>query len=543
MTVKQEMTYYNNHKGWKIVTDKLGHVNHSTKSVVTGRDDAVDAIEAAIDGVKPGYTCSGKAISLDNNLVEEDVPNQRSLYTSQKEDAKSKFSLVVNEVASLEKQLTQCDRFFEPDGEGLTEEALAKYYNTADINLKFSYEQIYKNEQGVATLDRIYVGFDGRFNGKACKVSAYNLNHPEDALVPNDNDIFEDNYSTKYGKGTADSNSFGTDDISLQETTEGVEQYLRNSNPYIAEKKFTTDGAYTAVCNWVEDNEVYYTLSPGGLVLTGSEVKTEDLTNYTVHPRNPDDPIRRYIYLNTYEGTFGTYWELSGIGHGGRLDEVFLDGTMCTYEPAANFNKNHLNADVPFSCYIKNKDKLVEIGYCTPEEGGLVSFNTNDCCKGDECGNEIRFQFKLVSPDDLFPNGTTTENGEEYAKNWTETEEGQAVMTKLQNGAEDVFAPSNITYSVVLVGTDIKTLKKYNESVVGQGGYKDFDLKCSCSENHGATPCTECKSEFISNLYIGQIKINNNIVELKSVGTSPNDLIVIRNTNNWKVVPQEEEGE
>ena len=116
-------------------------------------------------------------------------------------------------------------------------------------------------------------------------------------------------------------------------------------------------------------------------------------------------------------------------------------------------------------------------------------------------------------------------------------------MSKLQNGAEDVFAPSNLTYSVILAGQDLKTVKKYNTSVVEQGGYKDFDLKCTCAENGGSTTCNECKSEFISNLYIGQIKINNNIVELKSVGTSPNDLIVIRNTNNWRTPPKAEEGE
>ena len=232
MTVKQEMSYYENHKGWKIVTDKLGHVNHSTKSVVTGRDEAVSSINYAIDNVKPGYSCSGKAISLDSNLPEEDVPDQRSLYTSQKESAKSQFSVVVGEVAKLEKELTQCDRFFEADGEGLTEEALAKYYKTADMELKFSYEQIYKNEQGVATLDRIYVGFDGRFNGKACKVSAYSYNDQSGALIPNDNDVFKDNYSSKYGTGKADSNSFSTDNIELQDTAAGVEAYLRNDNPY-----------------------------------------------------------------------------------------------------------------------------------------------------------------------------------------------------------------------------------------------------------------------------------------------------------------------
>ena len=539
--VKLDDNYYNSHDGWRILEDTDPKKRHSfsagSEEFVYGVDSIVARINSqvtSISNANPGCSCYSKPVNISNAPelnVEQALTDAKAL----KEQYQSLYEMSVTQANILEDKLDQCDKFFEPDGEGLTQAALEKYYKVADMDLKFSYEQIYNNEDGVATLDRIYVDFDGRFNGKACKVSAYGYNNQENAYIPNDNDVFEDRYSDKYKKGEAKSYSFRLTELQLETNFESIKsKYLKTNDPYRADKKFTTDGAYTAVCNWVEERTKYYTLVPGGLVQTSATVN-----NYVMHPSSIDAPVEYQVYLNTYEGTYGTYWELSGIGHNGRLDHVFLeDSKTCTNESAdaTEGGGNHINSDIPFSCSVKVKDKIVIVGYCPPSDEGeyeiTPTYDPNVC---DPEPEKYNFQFKTAAADNLFPNGTTTESGTEYAYNWTSTEAGTKLMGELQTNSEAVFAPENSTYSVVLTGSDIKTIKRYNESVIDDGGYKDFDLICDCALNGGTTNCNKCLSDFITNMYNGVVEINNKQYELTGKTSAyANELIKIRNNNNWR---------
>ena len=508
---------YIDHIGFSVIKDTNGNKTetHAANSVYQ-RDAAIQKIKDAESSFASSCSCGGDVSTSvsgnypETNITEENVAALRDEYEKKANQNKELYQASLQNAEQLEKKLTECNTYF-TEGNGTN---IAKHYNAAKTNLKYSYEQIYQTDDGTTKLDRTYVGFVGAFNNQSCNVNLFTYTNTPD----NDNDIAPDRYSDVYGKIDALAYGFSNPDIDV---TTNYNQYIRTT-PYKAKKIFTTDGLYKSVCSWKEADVSYYTLVPGGLVATETLVQ-----NYVEHNRE-------YVaYLNTYEGTYETLWELKGLGHNGRLDTPFLDTKTCANESAAG-SGNHTGQSTQFTCAIKITNKLITTGRCNPNEYQSVIIDPDTC---QPIPDKHNFNFKTVEPNTLFPVGTTDMDNKEYATNWT-TGKGSQVKDEIeQNGEKDTtYEPSKVSYSFTLRSSDLTVIKKYNENAVSNGGYKDFNLICSCAASNGASVCTQCKSDFLTNLSNGKVKVNgvvNNV--LGGWSNNSHSIDYVRNQqNHWK---------
>ncbi len=516
---------------------------------------------------------------------------------------------------------------------------MKNHYDVSGTFMKFSYEQIYANEKGEAQLSSVDVEFWGLFGyldnpndalndatGKySCKVRAYDYKHtkenPEYNYVENDDDVFPDNYSDKYSKdpnkdpldGTKEiavSDAFFNPDpklcfttISANSTYDGDwESYVKNQDKindnyeenesipsdcfkkyvkrkekiYKADKKFTTDGAFNAVCNWVEKDKEFFTLIPGGFVTESLEEAKIGYNNYVKHH------YEYRVKLNTYEGKYETFWEIQKLGNGGSMQKYFNNcekyGGTCTtcginddsvkdketgvvshdtsLQNRTNIcdgdnPDNDCSHDAPLTCTLTVKDKLVTVGYC-PANGisELAVWDTLEC--PEPYDDPYNFKFKIADGENLFPtavdrntNPVDSKDQKPYAINWY-TEKGKTLKNILESNPEDIYSPNNIRFSVVLSGNDIEKIKKYNTTRIPYGGYRDFELRCDCDvENYGVN-CIHCDSIFLEDLNNRHMVGGESLSEANhSVSVNiTTDLRQGRGTdsNKWKVLETEESG-
>lgn len=572
----------------------------------------LDGLCAAIERSNCSYMGTSAIISILNDLM-----------TS----ARSKYIDLVDKAKEKEKYLDICDKYFDPrdkvtyQGENAFDDlkedyTSASHYDTSKVKLMFSYEQIFNDEYGEASLASTNIDLIGVFAEDnsatadstakySCKVSAYNLKHDagsDNILVENDNDVYDDNYSDIYSK-YANEDEGGSEKIAISDvfesdslqlcfhtetnktygdggdwwvyragingTTANKEYTMNNgyasdcfkkfvkrqsgdNGTYKADRKFTTDGAFNAICNWKEKDITHFTLIPGGMVQTMSSETTNIWE--TIDANAVKHHYEYKVKLSTFEGSYETFWQLYGFGHKGRLDKYFAENDRLTcandvlaanqsgivdHTAGGHCKEGKCTYYAPLTCFLKVKDKIVTIGYC-PADGDyeVPVWDVDQCSK--PYNDPYNFKFKIVEADNMFP---TAESANEmprderygaYGFNWYHGV-GDDLRKTLAADAEQVFAPDNIRFTVVLTGSDIKTIKDYNVTRNLDGGYGDFELRCDCDPKGKYDDlCIYCESDFLTHLdqhtvngvtlsYANQaVKSNLDILRFQGRGTDPN---------------------
>lgn len=501
----------------EIVSDAKKTIEHATYSTY-GLADAITAANAALESAKSSCECATITSATREDLPdegagypEENVPEVATDYKTTAEDTdKGNFQAATGAAKDLENKIHTCDNYF-TEGAGANAGDAYKF----EPDLLFSYSQVYLDEYGETDLDKLDIEFDRHCN--------YEIIMPEEDT---EGEISGPRYSGIYSPGNNPLIQVVTDfsGSGLEyRTSAGIDSSMLDT-PYSADKKYTYDAKYHAVCTWTEKSKPVYTLVPSG------EVSNTYLENYTIHDKEYK------VYITTYDGTYQTYWDVSGIGHNGKFDPYFLDGGQtCAAENPADASM--------FTCKLHIKHSLVLTGKCNGTNGTDTTINKEDCDPHDD-GYEL-FAFKVVDPKEFFPAGTTDENGNTYAHNWTSTTEGQAVMTEIETKAanDSIYAPENISYSFNLTPTAMKHIKNYNVERNADGGYTDFNMYCECPDDpetdvqtnsmENGIGCTECKSRFLENLAAGIVKYDNT-EHTVNVWATNNRIQTIRdNINKW----------
>jgi len=142
--------------------------------------------------------------------------------------------------------------------------------------------------------------------------------------------------------------------------------------------------------------------------------------------------------------------------------------------------------------------------------------NCDDYCDGTDCiadciglgciydsgaGSSI-FE-KVVSLNNLFPNGTSSYN-------WDVTKTGKALstVTEIEEKGNSIYDEEPIL-SITLTPSSAREIKKYNNSVIDDGGYSNKTVSC---ENRNGIEEIVCYSSFIDDLIAGEFGevVNNN---------------------------------
>ena len=378
----------------------------------------------------------------------------------------------------------------------------------------FSYSQTYLDEQAELVRDEIQVPFTG---GPGCSISL--------AGTSGDGEIEDPQYADKYTKEQTKKEAHLSD---LQDATlEWIENRSEADfdsyydEEFKLDKKSTHDGKIQATCYWNEGTNKIYTLAQSGVATK----ETTTSKNFTLHQR------QYQVHLTTLEGTFETFWKVSGLGSNGKFDPYFNNaGKSCAGEDPKKVGM--------FTCTLKVEHEVVLTGYCN----GVVNENGEENCDPFKEGYEL-VNFKVVDPADLFPSvsggGIPSYNGETYAHNWVIDPEGKQVLGQIEaDGAKDkTYAPERLSYSFTLSPSDMQHIKAYNESRIAYGGYTDFELTCDCPSNplplNSTDSCKRCKSTFIENLSNGKIKIGTSTSTVTGWSNKKENLGSVRSGNHW----------
>ena len=371
----------------------------------------------------------------------------------------------------------------------------------------FSYTQSYLDETGKLVSDNIEIDFASTPGCKPQTVQGTETTSDDDI----DKSLYSEVYKDKDFTAT-DLKDMGTM-IWIHDKAE-FEQF--KDEEYEEMKYVRNDGKVVYICEWDEGKNTIYTLAQSGVAV---EDKTS-LINYTIHEREYQ------IYLSTLEGTYETFWDISGLGEKGRFDKYFNDaGSTCAGENPESV--------AMFTCKLQVEHEVVLTGYCNGVTNG-----TENCDPFKE-GYEL-VNFKVVDPVDLFPSVPDGEmpshNGETYGYNWIVDPEGQEVLGEIEEtGAEDkTYAPENLSYSFKLTPTDMKHIKNYNESRISLGGYTDFNLTCVCPDEINSTEsCTKCRSTFVENLSKGLVKYGSESHDVSGWANPEENLGTVRDNNHW----------
>lgn len=478
---------------------KYDHSKYSTYGLEEAKEAADKAKEAA------EAKCIYNTHSATRDLLPDEGQgypdeNVKSIPESIDFDAKNKqFKAAVADAQKLEEELDKCDNYF-IEGDGADAEKSYKF----DPNVDFKYSEVYKDEIGMLQ--------DSMSTVELAKTCTYDIKLNKDDT---DSETSEDYYSKIYGNGKTVLRGFQSINLTYHSDSKPLSDLY---NYYNADKKFSTDAKYHAKCTWNEKSNEVHTLVPTGIV------SKDESPNMTTHDKEYK------LYITTLEGKYQTYWNITGLGQNGSLDNMFKEYSKntCANQPAKN-------SEEALTCTLSVKRAIIYTGSCRADN----EFNTTT--KKEECepssSEYTLFSFKVADAVDLFPSGVNTEHGE-VAQNWIQEETGIKVKEELeQKGKNDkVFAPENISYSFRLSSTDMKAIKKYNaekEQDINAGGYSDFEFSCSCPKevivNSLVNPkaCTKCKSNFITSLANGTIKYDGSEHRI-SVWNSSNKLENIR---------------
>lgn len=466
----------------------------------------------------------------------ENVYGVRSSYKNAADSAKNGYNAATNLALELEKKIDKCDNYFD----------VSKHHSNAgtayagkdeknyqlEPSYNFHYKQVYLDEYGHKSLDDTYVPMNPAFGDLPCKY--------EPVKITADEEIRDPRYSTD--PKVAGSNSpillkdFGVnvplvyDKPGLGGNYGDFKRYI--DTLYAADKRFTHDAKYHATCAWDEDENSVCTLVPSGAASESSDFE------YTKHDR-----VYK-VYLTTFDGTFETYHDLTGLGTDGKFDKYFREeGTTCAG------NRADTGAGETFACTLHVEYETIITGKCN----GVVD-EVEDCDPYDEVTS--LFAFRIVDPENIFPSGTVI-SGKKIAQNWTHPKfpKGPVVKSEIESiGAKgETYNPKYLTYSFRLNPTIMGHIKNYNVEKVDEGGYTNFDMECSgtycsipddakgadCNPSYGNAcqiteeeACTKCKSNFLSDLARDTIVYDHTSHTVKT-WNSPKSIDVVRSSLGW----------
>lgn len=425
--------------------------------------------------------------------------------------AQTNYNNAAKKAKQLEQELDKCQNYFT--------EYQGKSADNFKMNtqMSFYYTQVYMDNTGELILDKQSINFK---ETPGCKIQPTGTNSKGETIYAKvgpeagEDDLKDRRYSTIYGRETQFMRDFKETTLSLVGRG-GHTAFI--DTEYKANKAFSHDAKYTADCRWDEDSNEYYTLVP-----SGESSETTSTINYIKHGQE------YRLHLTTLDGTYQTYWQLSGIGSArpgesaGRFDEYITnEGKTCAGESA--------DGESSLTCKLHVEYEVILTGKCNGINGTDTT-NDPESCEPYKEGYNL-FTFKIADPGNLFPNGTIDKKEGEYAYNWTSTAKGQAAMEEIQKRdvRSETYSNDNLTYSFILTPTDMRNIKNYNKEKNADGGYSDFNMKCDCS----GSSCVKCKSNFLEELSKGNIIYDNQDHRAAGWANAQKSIDAVRQANGW----------
>ena len=484
------------HKKYSITPTELSSAQAKRDRI---KSDAEADCEAGLKKCSGTATAGSYPLTAEGSDFEvEDVPSVKSQIQGNIASYTSSYNAAAEQAKIMEEELTICDDYF---GE-VDPNEIYPFHANAD----FSYSQTYLDDYGELQQDIIFVDKEPIYD-EDCVITGPITGNDEDVQTPAYSDALYSKHSPLH-ESTIDMATTGA--IALNTGTSVP--YL--DGEYFARKIFRHDAKFEAKCDWKDAPNTLYTLVPNG---SASESTSE--MNYTQHDR------QYRVYLSTLDGTYETFWDVSGLGTYGKFDEEFLKrGTTCAGENAADV--------AMFTCKLHVEYEIVLTGYCNGVTNGI------DNCDPYKEGYDL-FNFKVVDPSDLFPSVSNPEDVD-YGYNWLVEERGREVLGTIQETGrkDETYAIDNLTYAFELSPTDMQHIKAYNETRIQFGGYSDFELdckkNCDISVEYGQDiGCERCHSKFLENLASGKVIYNGTDHEVIGWANSRETLGEVRNGNNW----------
>lgn len=509
-------------------------------------DDQATAYEAkfksAIDSAKSeaeasggtAQTLTGTSCTSPLELVHINASNQMNMYKNNAKQALIKYNNQVDNITKLKDSLDTCGgktiqsgqkdasnieelvKFKgEPEMEfSYTSKFIDDYGNPADQELVVPFEKFDGDSEGHCASE-----FKTSFSGDTKSKSSEDWNENWDSVG-----WFPDRYdNSKYKTGTLTIYDVEKIDASSNKIDTSSTAVHRSSSyqPYKADKKFTTDGVNHMTCKWKdkEDNTEYVVIPYGYIDYEQSlpnadrstcDPNTSDCTRFTV---TDEQGILHYgynhhIHKTSAAGKFETYYTLKNVADGIIDDVIHDEGKTCSgYSDIINYNGTPVNA----TCYFEIQREDSEILDCNRKEVYSIKDVAAVTCDGD--GKKMYLDYKEVDATQLFPNDVT------YGWNWKNSQEGPAVLKKIQDDAkaDKTYSPDNLTYSFTLTPNDLRAIKEYNKSRISLGGYTDFNMYCETVNN----VAVKCKSRFIDAISgKSPIEYNGKKLELKTNNTN-----------------------
>ena len=460
-----------------------------------------DSVNSSISQFENGRTCSingGTGQSIFVGYAEDNVTSKADYYAGQAAISNNAYTAAVSQVQTLQQTLTRCDKYFVDDSVSSTNSA-EQMYNLPTSLSSFKYTQVYQDDYGNPKQTQVTVGFEG-----SCRYTREADVSSPDTFAVSGTGI---NYSDVYGRGFSNMSVFNTS-TPLSYTT-NFSQFISN---YSADKMFWHDGKYTASCDWNRTDVDKYTVGTDGTVVSTNPstddsayrlVPRGEIYNYKSSLVNYSEHEYVYSYSTSYDGKFETYWDLKGIGEGGKFDKYFENGG----ETCAKQNPSDTAL---LTCSLSSFHGGSFYGCCCGDTND-ITYSTAKCDSYND--KAVKYEFKIVDPAKIFPAST-----DGYADNWKTTLGNKAREAIEEFGKNlSTYSPKTLSYSFVLTPNDMKQIKKYNSIMNSYGGYTDSDLTCDCSEAQGegnkdnGKSCTKCTSSFLDNLASGKILKDNTL--------------------------------
>lgn len=493
------------HKEIEVLPNGTKNASHDPFTVWDRDKQYQEAVQKANALTCPGRENGSPSVTgFDLSGKNENFDNQKSSLKGIMDGAENAYATAVSDAKTLEQLLTDCDTYFD------TKSANEMY--EFDPSMSFRYTQIYRNDRGQSELSVLPVNF---METPGCTISG-----PEkgDITYEGGMDTASPRYSGVYLTGFFNGKDFDGGKIEYDFNGSKFPSE-KDPDPYKADKLFTHDARYKAVCEWEEDPNNVNTLVPNGAV-------TEDaVMNFTKHE------YEYKVFLTTYDGSFETDWSVSNIGEKGKFDDFIIEngGTTCAGNPSS---KNEM-----FSCTLHVEYEIVYTGKCNG-----TTTNPADC---DPVNNvEGLFQFKVADPANIFPTGTTSDTGAPIARNWTDTSEGQTTKAEIEQRAARglTYAQERESYKFHLTPEIMRHIKNYNvtKNQGNIGGYSDFNMTCDCPSQvqtntlqGGGVGCTRCRSNLLTDLANNSISYEGQTYTVRA-WSSRKSIDQVRNESHWR---------
>lgn len=496
------------HKEIEVLKDSIQNASHD-EYTVWDRSTEVSKAQSAANALSCGSNSKNGSPTIgeipDGSLLNENFDSQKSSLKGTMDGAASAYATAVSAAKTLEEKLTKCDKYFD--------EKSANEMYEFNPSMSFRYTQLYRDDNGESQPSIIGIDFK---ETPGCIITG-----PEkgDINYEGGMDTASPRYSGVYGTGFFNGKDF--DGGAIEYDNDGSKfNGEKDPNPYEADKLFTHDARYKAICEWEEDPNNVNTLVPNGAVSEEGAI-----ANFTRHE------YEYKVFLTTYDGTFETDWSVSNVGENAKFDDYITShgGSTCA---GNNPTKNEM-----FSCTLHVEYEIVYVGKCNG-----TTVNPDDCDPVKDV--EGLFQFKVADPGNIFPTGTTTDTGAQVAKNWTNTSKGQAVKAEIEQSAKRglTYSPERESYKFHLTPEIMRHIKNYNvtRNSGSIGGYSDFNMTCDCPSEvqtntliAGGKGCTKCRSNLLSDLANNTISYEGQSYTVRT-WASQKSIDQVRNESHWR---------